>query len=358
MLLIVFCCWAEGAAQAARAKRFSESRAVTERIRTGVAAAAGNSAAEQAASVEKPELDVIKIDTDLVIVPFRVTDKKGRTITDIKESEVRVFEAGEEREIAWFSDVDQPFTVALLLDMSYSSVFKLQDIQTAAKKFVAQLRPEDRVMVIAFDERPTVLVEATGDRRILNMAIDGARIGSGTGLYTTLDMALNEKLAKVEGRKAVVLLSDGVDTSSPDEAERSVLNEITESDAMIFPIRYNTFDDVQKSRRTTAPIQYDENDRPYTVEIRPVKGERPEDYAKARQFLETIASDTGGQLYNVTSTTNLDAAFANVANELRKIYSLGYYPKSEREDAGAFEIRVRIYRPDLVIRTRERFARR
>lgn len=346
-------------AQAARTRAYSESRVVTERVSSAAAgASASKDASNASASVEKPDLDVIKIETDLVIVPFRVTDKRGRVITDIKEDEVRIFEDDEQREIAWFSNTDQPFTVALVLDMSYSSVFKLQDIQSAAKKFVAQLRPEDRVMVISFAEKPIVLCEATGDRRILGMAIDGAKIGSGTGLYTTLDMVLNEKLARVEGRKAVVLFSDGVDTSSEFQTAESVRRDISESDAVIYSIRYNTYDDVQKSRRSTAPIQYDDNDRPYTVETRPVKGERPEDYAFAKEFLQGITADTGGDVFTATSTANLDAAFARIANELRKFYSLGYYPRSERASGAAFEVKVRVYRPGLNIRTRERYLKR
>lgn len=352
-------------AQSGRSKHYSESSVTTERSRSSAAgatsAAETNAAVEiakTATNVQQTEPNVIRVETDLVIVPFRVTDKKGRTIADIEKKEVKIFENGEEREIAYFSDIDQPFTVALVMDMSYSTVFKLTEIQDAAKKFVAQLRPEDRVMVIAFDEKPTVLCEATGDRRILNIAIEGARIGSGTGLYLTLDTVLNQKLKSIKGRKAVVLMTDGVDTTSVFETAKSVGKDVAESDALVFPIKYNTYDDVQKHRRSTAPIQYDDNDKPYTIETRRVKGEREEDYETAKEFLQNIARDTGGRLYNVTSATNLDQAFANIALELRKIYSLGYYPSSERESGASFDIKVRVYRPDLNIRTRERFIGR
>lgn len=348
--------------QSGRTKNYSESKATTERTKAGPSIAEAQTAAaakpQTAGSVEQPEMEVIRVETDLVIVPFRVTDKSGRTIPDVRREEVKIFESGEERDIAYFSDLDQPFTVALVLDMSYSSVFKLQDIQDAAKKFVAQLRPADRVMVISFAEKPIVLCEATGDRRVLNIAIEGSRIASGTGLYLTLDTVLNEKLSRIAGRKAVVLLSDGVDTSSVRQTAASVQKDIVESDTLIFPIKYNTYDDVQKTRRSTAPVQYDDNDKPYTVDTRPGKGERNEDYAAAKEFLQSIAQGTGGRLYNVTSTTNLEQAFANIANELRKIYTLGYYPSSERESGASFEVKVRVYRPDLNIRTKERFLRR
>lgn len=362
ILFVIAAAFGIAGAQSGRTKNYSESKATTERSRTvGRAAPSGStdaSGSQTAGSVVQPEMEVIKVETDLVIVPFRVTDKSGRTIPDITRDEVKIFENSEERDIAYFSDLDQPFTVALVLDMSYSSVFKLKDIQEAAKKFVAHLRPADRVMVISFAEKPIVLCEATGDRRVLNIAIEGSRIASGTGLYLTLDMVLNEKLSRIPGRKAVVLLSDGVDTSSVGQTAAGVQKDVAESDTLIFPIKYNTYDDVQKSRRSTAPIQYDDNDKPYTVDTRPGKGERAEDYAVAKEFLQTIAQETGGRLYNVTSTTNLDQAFANIANELRKIYTLGYYPSSERESGASFEVKVRVYRPDLNIRTKERFLRR
>lgn len=329
------------AAQSARTKKYSENRATAQRIKPDVSEGEKND-------------DVIRVDTELVIIPFRVTDKKGRSVSDITKNEVRIFEGDEEREIEHFGGLEQPFTVALLLDMSYSSVFKLDDIQDAARKFIAQLGPEDRVMVISFDEKPLVLCEATNNRKALNIAIDGARIGSGTGLYRTLDLVLNEKMANIEGRKAVVLLSDGVDTSSVIETANSVRNDVLESDLLIYPIRYNTYDDVLKNRRTTAPIQYDDNDKPYTVEPPLAKGERAEDYAAATEFLNGMASDTGGRVYNVSSTTNLDRAFADIAKELRNFYSLGYYPSDGHGDATSFDIRIRVYRPGLNIRSRER----
>jgi VWFA-related protein len=339
--------------QSGRTKPYSESSARQEKPKPAVP-----SGFLQELTAPAAEEEVIRVETELVTVPVRVTDKSGRTVTNIAKEEFKIFENGSEKEIAYFSDVEQPFTVALVLDMSYSSVFKLAEIQEAAKKFVGQLRAGDRVMVISFTEKPMVLCEATSDRKILNIAIEGARIGSGTGLYVTLDMVLNQKLARVPGRKAVVLLSDGVDTTSIFETAATVSKDIAETDALIYPIKYNTYDDVQKSRRTTAPIQYDENDKPYTVDVRAGKGERAEDYEAAKEFLRSAALDTGGRLYNVTSTTNLDQAFANIAAELRKIYSLGYYPSSERPSGTQYNIKVRVYRPDLVIQAKENYSGR
>ncbi|MBK9767088.1 MAG: hypothetical protein IPP63_08700 [Chloracidobacterium sp.] len=100
---------------------------------------------------------VVRIETDLVTIPVRVSTRKGRPVTDIGRSEFKIFENGEEQEIAYFSNSDEPFTVALLLDMSYSTVFKLPEIQAAAEAFIAQLRPSDKVMILSFDEKVRIL---------------------------------------------------------------------------------------------------------------------------------------------------------------------------------------------------------
>ena len=300
--------------------------------------------------------DIIKIDTDLVIIPAQITDRKGRTILDLKQAEFKIFENGAEQEIAYFSNQEQPFTVALVLDMSYSSVFKLQEIQAAAFAFVNQLRGGDKVMVVSFDETVRVLCEPTDNRKVLKLAIEGANIGSGTSLYTALDLVLNEKFSRISGRKAVVLLSDGVDTSSKKLTSADILRSIGDNDALIYPIKYDTYDDVQRNRKKNAEVLYDENDRPYTVEKPRQKGEREEDYRNANEFLKELSAQTGGSLYRVSSTTNLNQAFAKIADELRKIYSLGYYPSNPRQMGVRYAVNVRVYRPNLKIRAKESYV--
>jgi Ca-activated chloride channel family protein len=297
--------------------------------------------------------EVIRIDTDLVTVPVRISEKSGRPVPDVKQSEFRIIENGVEQEVAYFQNEDQPFTVALMLDMSYSSVFKLHDIQAAADLFVSQLRDQDKVMVVAFDEKVRILCKPTNDRKILRMAIEGTEIGSGTSVYTAIDSVLSEHFAKIPGRKAIVILSDGVDTSSRMVSAKSIVRDLTESDILIYPIQYDTYDDVQKNRRKDAPIQYDEDDRPYIASKAPGRGERAEDYRVADEFLADIADRTGGHVYKVRSNTNLKGAFSAIADELRKIYSLGYYPTNGRLPGETYSIKVRVYRPNLLIRARE-----
>jgi VWFA-related protein len=318
----------------------------------------GESGAAPVAVSEKnlPDAEeVIRINTDLVVIPSQITDRRGKPINNIGKEEFKIFENGIEQEIAYFSSEEQPFTVALVLDMSYSSVFKLPEIQAAALAFINQLHEDDKVMVVSFDEKVRVLCEPTNNRKVLRYAIEGARIASGTSLYAALDTVLNQKLQAISGRKAIILLSDGVDTSSFRETPAEILRAAAETDVLIYPIRYDTYDDVQKSRRESAQVFFDENDRPYTKEMPRVKGEREQDYRVAGEFTEQLANQSGGKVYRVSSATNLNSAFSRIAEELRQVYNLGYYPVSERKNGVRYSIKVRVYRPDLIIRARNSY---
>ena len=311
-----------------------------------------------AISPSKNDTDVVRVPTDLITVPVRITSRNGKSVPNVRREEFKIFENGVEQQLAYFSNDEQPFTVVLLLDMSYSSVFRLEDIQLAARIFVAKLREHDRVMVVSFDEKPHVLCEATNDRRILGLAIGGASIASGTSLYDTLDMLLSEKMQSISGRRAIVLLSDGVDTSSTAATAQTVEKRFGAEDVIVYPIVYDTFEDVQKSRRKNAEIRYDDNDHPYIVPAPQKKGEREQDYEEAREFLKTVSDQTGGSVYRVSSTTNLNDAFAKIADELRRVYSLGYYPAEDRKSGATYDIKVRVYRPDLKITARNRYLGR
>lgn len=304
---------------------------------------------------EPDESDVIRVDTDLVVIPTQIYSRDGKSVAGLKKEEFKIFENGVEQEVAYFSGDEQPFTVALVLDMSYSSVFKLEEIQAAAFTFINQLREKDRVMIISFDEKARVLCEPTNNRKVLRLAIEATKIQSGTSVFTALDLALNQKLDKIGGRKAVVLLSDGVDTSSRDLTAEDVLENIGATDVLIYPIQYDTYDDVQKTRQETAQVFYDGNDRPIVMEMPKKKGERAEDYKTANNFLREMANLTGGRVDKVSSATNLNQAFARIADELRKIYSLGFYPGDKRKSGVRYRLKIRVYRPNLLVRARNSY---
>ncbi|MEQ1646638.1 MAG: VWA domain-containing protein, partial [Pyrinomonadaceae bacterium] len=169
-------------------------------------------ATENVATLDDGE--VIKVSTQLVSIPVRVMDKKGRFIGGLAKENFKVVEDGVEQEIALFSNEHQPFTVALVLDMSYSTTFKIAEIQSAAIAFIDQLRPQDKVMVVSFDAEIHVLCDATSDRKEIYRAIKSTKIDNGTSLYEAMDLIINNRLRQIEGRKAIILFTDGVDTSS------------------------------------------------------------------------------------------------------------------------------------------------
>ncbi len=138
--------------------------------------------------------ETIVVDTQLVTIPVRVLDRKGRFIVGLTRQNFKVFEDNVEQEISLFSNEAQPFTVALVLDMSYSTKFRISDIQSAAIAFIDQLRPADRVIVISFDEEVRVHCEATNDRDVISKAIRSTKIATGTSLYEAVDLTINDRL--------------------------------------------------------------------------------------------------------------------------------------------------------------------
>jgi von Willebrand factor type A domain len=147
--------------------------------------------------------DVLKVETNLVSIPVQVMDKNSRFIGGLLQENFQIFEDGKLQNIEYFGNLEQPFTVALILDMSYSTVFKTEEIQAAAIAFTAQLRPKDKVMVISFDQEYRLLCAATTDRQVSRQAIKTTKIGTGTSVYETIDFAL-EKFVSLTGRKAIV----------------------------------------------------------------------------------------------------------------------------------------------------------
>lgn len=302
--------------------------------------------------------DVIRVSTDLILIHARVSERGGKHLAGLKRREFKVFENEVEQPIAYFSDDEEPFTVALVLDMSYSSVFKLKEIQAAALIFVDQLRAGDKVMIVSFDEDVRVLCEPTSDRKVLRYAIEDTKIRSGSSFFEALDVVFKQKFANLAGRKAIVVMSDGVDTTSrASSSALEILRAARASDVIVYPLQYDTYDDVQKSRKESADVIYDDYDRPIIVPRPEVKGERKKDYAEAKQFFEELADATNGKVYKVSSSTNLTAAFSSIADELRKIYSLGYYANDETKVGIERRLKIRVYRPRLTIKTRKSFVR-
>ena len=319
---------------------------------------------------EVGEGDVVRIDTNLVTVPVSVLDREGRFISDLRREQFNVFENGVEQKLAYFEPTEKPFTVALLLDTSGSTFFHLWEIKEAAINFAKQLRPQDRVLVVTFDRLVMLLTEATNDLNVVTEVIQrNAITGFSTRLYDALDLVIKARLNKIDGRKAIVLFTDGVDTGSYQATYESTVREVEELDALIYPIQYDTTDFVDAQTRTNTTIETttikSRNFPPrsssrvtYGTPKASGPGTSIGDYKLADQYLHKLATKTGGQLYVANDRTQLSEAFSKIAEELRHQYSLGYYPQTTLQSGERREIKVRVDQPNVAVRARDSYVQR
>lgn len=315
----------------------------------------------------------IKVETNLVTMPVSVLDRDGRFVSGLQQRDFQIMENGVPQKIEYFQSVEQPFTVVLLIDVSPSTKFQINEIQNAAITFVNQLRSNDRVMVIAFDEKVRVLSQPTSNRAQLRNAIMMADFGDGTSLYEAVDHALNRELRNIQGRKAVVIFTDGVDTTSRRANYQSTVEDVEETEALIYPIRYNTQRDFggggwgggnpaptgnRFPRRTRRPGWGDILGTILSGGQLPgtggggSSGTSSGEYETGKQYLDELALKSGGRKFEADSTYDLDTAFAGIAEELRRQYSVGYYPETVGQKGERRQIKVRVGRPNLVVRAK------
>jgi Ca-activated chloride channel family protein len=282
-------------------------------------------------SEEIDEGDIVRVNTTLVTVPVNVTDQQGKYVGNLRQQDFRIYEDGVQQEIAYFASVDKPFIVALLLDASSSTRFKLEEIQAAAIAFLDQLRPDDKVMVVTFNSKVEVLSEPTSDRNALRAAILRAKPARGTFLYRAVDFAITQRLNQTQGRKAIVLFTDGIDSTSKHEAYENNIREAEGSDVLIYPIQYATSMRINNQRRTEMKEQGD-------------------------AYLHDVAQKTGARYFSADTPQNLSQAFAFIAEELRRQYSLGYYPKRQAQAGQRRQIAVKVNRPGLIVHARDSYV--
>ena len=316
---------------------------------------------------EVGENEVLRINTTLVTVPVSVMDRNGRYIPDLRKEDFRLFEEDVEQQIAYFASTETPFTVALMIDTSGSTRFRLREIQDAAITFIEKLRPDDRVLVVTFDDNIRVLAEATNDRYTLRDAIHRVRPGEGTRLYDAVDFVINQRFNRIKGRKAIVLFTDGVDTTSRRASYESTVRDAEELDALIYPVQYDTYEDVNAGggigwpypRRRGGifnwPIPFP-MPGPFPVPGGGGgRGSSREDYARADRYLRELADRTGGRINRGDDARGLEYSFSVIAEELRRQYTLGYYPKTTAQAGQRRRIKVRVRQPDLAVRARDSY---
>ena len=307
------------------------------------------------------DIDIVRVETRLVVLPVRVT-VRGKTVFGLSREQFRVFEDGVEQAIAYFEgpadpnnpsqdSSSGPLTLALMLDVSDSTEFKLKQIQSTAIAFVDLLRPIDRLILLAFDKGARFLTEATADRDALRRAIGSLRTGGGTSLHDALNVTI-ARLNQFGGRKSIVLLTDGVDTSSKNATAESVLRAAEQSYISIYPIQYDTYGDFSDapSRETYVAGEIGK-----TAHVTKTGEFASEAYKRATLYLRMLADRTAGRFQFAAKTKDLASSFESIAEQLRRQYTIGYYPKNKSTDGKLRRIKVDVSLPDVTATTRKSY---
>ena len=306
-------------------------------------------------TIEIADGGVLRIESSLVVLPVGVKDRDGRAVSDLKKEDFRIYETGVEQEIAYFAPVDEAFTVVLMLDTSSSVWKELDKIKDAAARFVGHLKSEDRVMVISFARRMTIHCEPMNDRGRLLKIIYGIGKGMSTHLYGALQDVMTKQLSKIKGRKAVVLFTDGVDESG-EQTARQTLHYAEELDALVYTIHFDTYDQrleaIMQAQRAISLVGL----LPPLLAL-PTSPGKPkslsEAYERGERFLRDLAVVTGGNYFEANhNLRDLNEAFAQVAEQLRHQYSLGYYPRPRGRPGERRYVRVRVERSGVAVNSR------
>lgn len=299
--------------------------------------------------------EVLKIESSLVLVPVTVTDAGGKFVPGLTREDFRLYDEGKQQDIAHFDATDAPFTVVIVLDVSDSAKFKLTEIQDAAIAFVGKLRPQDRVALYTFDAYVTKVLDATADRESISKAIKSTRTGGGTSLYSAVYQVTTKYLPEIKTRKAIVLFTDGIDTSSRfDDSYRSTLGLAQQSDALIFTIQYNTTEKSDPSQQVDASSQKGSEKM---VRVTPRGVPVKDAYKTGTQYMKQLAVQTGGKYQLADTLRNLSDAFAKIADELKEQYSLGFYAADRTPGETQRDIRVQISnRNNVNIRARRGYT--
>lgn len=295
---------------------------------------------------EFDENDTVRVSTNLITVPTEVLDRSGRYIGNLKQDDFRVFENGVEQQVAYFASIEQPFTVALLLDVSGSTQSQLQAIRSAANNFIKRLRPNDRLMLVSFDGKINVLTEPVTLTELRKKKIRLDAVNEGTLLYDTVGFVLNQRLASIPGRKAIVLLTDGVDNGSKQATLKKNIRSAEEANVVIYTVQYNTLPQLPERLSQISNLKARE-----FVRTKMIK-----EYGVGSTYLQFLADRTGGRLYRADSLEDVPQAFDAVTAELGRQYSLGYYPKGAAEPGEKRDIKVVTRSPHLVVRSRESYV--
>ena len=299
---------------------------------------AGVPASASTGPQEVDESEVIRVDTELVTTSVSVVDRStSRGLAGLTQSDFKLYEDGVEQQVAHFDSSAAPFNLFLLIDLSGSTREVVNLIRGAALRFVDAARPSDRIAVITFADTPVIVSRLTNDRDALHRRINAIEQPHGsTKLYDSLAFTMGRVL-KDSGdsrRNAIVLMSDGLDSSLPNAggegsklSYKELLGRVREFDGVLYTLWLNT------EYESLSPLDV-----------------QPETFDAAHDRMKELAEAGGGMFYEVEELQDLAGAYERVVADLGTVYSLTYRPTNKLRDGKWRTIRVAVARPNAVAR--------
>ncbi len=296
----------------------------------------------------------ITVDSSIVHLNVGVADRKGRPITDLNKDNFTIYEDGVKQNIARFEPVVTPFSLVMILDMSGSTLGFRETIRLSAYRFVDALAPEDRVAVIEFYDKVNLRNDFTTDRRTIGNSINVANGRGKTQLYKALDFALNKLAGEGKRRKAIIVLTDGIDTALRD-TDRDLLQKISEKE-IPNAIKPETNENLNRVLNkadvqgvTIYPLALPTGDPAKLADPTPIQVAM---YQSARSRLQILADRTGGTLNTINRLEEMGRLYASVAAELRTLYTIEYQSTNEKRDGKWRAIKIEVTSSDLISKTR------
>lgn len=298
--------------------------------------------------------DPIKVDSSIVRLNVGVVDDRGRPITTLDRSNFTIYEDGVKQQITRFEPSTAPFSVVMILDMSGSTLGFRQVMKQSAFRFIDALTPDDRVAVIEFYDKVNLRNDFTTDRRVIAASIELSNGRGKTQLYKAIDLALDKLSGEKSRRKAIIVLSDGVDTAVRDR-DREQLEPLTDAQipTAIKPetseILVRVLNRADRQGVTIYPLALPTGDPAKLADPTPRQVAM---YKAARARLQIVADRTGGVVNTINRLEEMGTLYAKVAADLRTLYTIEYQPANEKRDGKWRAIRLVTSDPDLISRTR------
>jgi VWFA-related protein len=301
---------------------------------------------------EIDEDDVVTINSSEVMLPVTVRDAVGRLVTGLGRGDFKVFEDGREQPLSDLSLRQVPVDVALLVDSSSSVAESFEDFRRAAEEFAGRVAEEDRFCLVKFDDRVELLLDWSKSRLQLRRALNRLSTGVFTRFNDALLLAAREQFRKNERRRALVVLSDGIDSNRGSATAEAALRALLETQVTVYAIA-NT--EIERARKRSE-LDNLLNGNDASVRFNQLRiGDLREGLRvldASEQNLGALTRSTGGRLYRPQSFRSLERVYAEIADELRHQYALYYTPSGGARDGRFRRIRVEVPGRDYEVATR------